>query len=80
MRKEREEKGADDAWMDPFRERFRQIGGDLGSQPWQVDVEGDMDVDREDGNYPSSMGTPESDSGPRPEMILAPDSPRLLAQ
>ena len=67
----------EDAELDPLRERFRRIGADLGTQPKQVDVEKDMDADREDGNYTSSTGTPGSDSGPKPEMVPAPDPPPL---
>ena len=70
-------KDVEDAELDPLRERFRRIGADLGTQPKQVDVEKDMDADREDGNYTSSTGTPGSDSGPKPEMVPAPDPPPL---
>ena len=51
-----------------------------GGQPRRVDVEQDMEVDREDGNYTSSTGTPGSDSGRRPGMIPVPDSPLRSVQ
>ena len=70
----------EDAGLDPPRERFRRMGADLGSQPRQVDAGKDMRVDREDGNCASNTGTPESDSGPRPEMIPVPDAPSLSAR
>ena len=38
------------------------------------------EVDTKDGNYTSSTVSTESDSGLRPEMIPAPDSPSLSAQ
>ena len=63
----------------PLRERFPRIGPDLGSPTGEVDMEKDMDVDREDGNFTSRPGTPESDSGPRPDMIPVQDSPSLSA-
>ena len=68
----------EDAELDPVRERSQRIGADLGGQPRQVDVGRDMDV--EDGKNATSAGTPESDSGPRPEMLPAPDSPPLSVQ
>ena len=40
----------------------------------------DMEVDRVDGTFTPSAGTPESASGPRPEMIPVPDAPSLSAQ
>ena len=64
VRKKGAEKDAEGAELDPLRERIRRIGADLGSQPRQVDVEKDMEVDMEDGNHTSSTGPPESDSGP----------------
>ena len=70
----------EDAELDPLHARSRRIGADLGSQLRQVDVEMEMEVDTEDGNLTSSTGTPESDSGPRPETIPVPDSPCLSAQ
>ena len=39
-----------------------------------------MDVDREDGNNATSTGIPASESGPKPEMIPAPDTPGLSEQ
>ena len=70
-RKKGEEKNAEDAELDPLHTRFRRIGADLGSQLGQVDAGKDLEVDRGDGDLTSSTGTPESDSGPRPEMIPA---------
>ena len=75
-----EAEDVEDAVLDLPRERFRRIGADLGSQPRQVDAEKDMVADREAGNYASGTGTPESDSGPKPEMSPAPDSPFSSAQ
>ena len=72
---ERGGKDVEDAELNPLRDRFRRIGADLVSQPKQVGVEKEMEVDREGGNDTSSTSTPERDSGPRPEMILVPDSP-----
>ena len=63
-----------------MRERFRGIGADLGCPPRQVGVGEDMDADREAGDVTSSASTPEIDSGPRPEMIPAQDSPPLSVQ
>ena len=80
VREKGEEKDVGDAESDPMRERFRRFLADLGSPTRQVDVGEDMEVDREDGNFSSGAGAPESDSGPRPEMIPVPDSPRLSAQ
>ena len=45
-----------------------------------MDVEKDMEVEREDGNFTSITGMPGSDPGPQPEMIPAPDSLSLSAQ
>ena len=69
-----------DAELDPHRERLRRIGADLESQQRQVDVGGDMEMDREDGSYTSSTGTPESDTGPKPEVIPVPDPPSLSVE
>ena len=66
--------------MDPVRVRFRQSGVDLADQLGPLDVGKDMEVGREDGNSSLSTGTPESGSGPRPEMIPVPDSPSLSVQ
>ena len=63
-----------------MRVRFRRTGADLESRRRQVDVAKEMEVDRGDGNFTSRTGTPESDSGPRPDMIRVPDSPPLSAQ
>ena len=60
--------------------RFRQSDTDLENQLEQVDAAKDMEVDREDGNSTLSTDTPESVSGPRPDMIPVPDSPFLSAQ
>ena len=68
------------AELDPARVRFRQREADLGSRLGQMDVETDLGVDREDGNSTLSTGTPESGSGPLPEMIPVPDSSSLSVQ
>ena len=78
-RKKREETEVERAELDPLHVRFRRIGADLGSQSRQVDVGEDMEVGSEDGNHTPRTGTPESNSGPRPDMILVPDSPSLSA-
>ena len=70
----------EEAELGPLRELFRRFGAYFGSQPRQVDVEKDVEADREDGNFISSTGAPESDLGPRPEMILVLDSPSLSGQ
>ena len=80
VRKKKRGGDAQDAESDSLRARFRRISADLGSQSRQVGVEKDLEADREDGNFASSAGTPEGDSGPRPEMIPAPDSDPLSAQ
>ena len=65
----------EDAELDPLRERFRRIRADSGRRPRQVDAEEDVDVDMEGGKYAPSPGTPESDSGPKPDS----PSPRVLS-
>ena len=80
VRKKGGEQDAEDAELDPLRERSRRIGADLGGQLRQVHVGMDMDVDREDGNNASNTGIPECESGPTAETIPAPDSPPLSAQ
>ena len=77
VRKRGEGGDVKDAELDPHRERLRCIGADLGSQQGQADVGEEMEADREDGSYTSGTGTPESASGPKPEMIPVPDSPPL---
>ena len=56
------------------------MGLDLGSQQGRVNKEVDMDVDGEDGNSVSSTGVPESEPGPKPGALPAPDSPSLSVQ
>ena len=80
VRKKGEEKDVEDAELDPVRTRFRQSGADLGSQLRHVDVEKDMEVEREDGNSTLNTGPPKSGSGPWPEVIPVPDPPSLSAQ
>ena len=80
VRKTGKEEDVEDAALDTSHARFRRIGADLGSQPRKVDAKTDMEVDREDGNLSSSAGTPESDSGPRPDMNPVSDFPPLTAQ
>ena len=69
-----------DAKLDPLRERFRRTRADLGGQPREADVEKDMEVDRENASFSSSTGTPERNSGIRPEMVPVPESPSLSIQ
>ena len=66
--------------MEPVQARFRQSGADLGSQLRRVDVEKDMEADREDGKPTLRAGTPESRSGPRSDRIPVPDFLSLSAQ
>ena len=70
----------EEAELDPARVRFRQSGSGLVDRPGPIDVGKGMEADREEGNSTLSTGTPESGSGPRPEMISAPDSPCSSAQ
>ena len=79
-RKKGVERDAEYTELDPLRARFRRIGPDLGSQPRQVDVGKDMGSDRKRGNVTPSTGAPESDSGPRPEMIPVLESSSLSAR
>ena len=64
----------EEAGLDPARFRFCQSGSDVVDQLGPLDVGKDMEVDRENGNSALRTGTPESGSGPRPEMISVPDS------
>ena len=59
-------KDVEDAELDPLLDRPRRMGAVLESQPRQLDVERDMEIDGEDGL--------------RPEIIPAPDSPALSAK
>ena len=79
VRKKVEAKDVEDAELGPLRERFRLPGTDLGGRPRQVNVVADTDVDRGYGADASSAGTPESESGSKPEMIPVQHSPALSA-
>ena len=65
---------------DPARVRLLQNGSGLGDELRNVEVESEMEVDREDGNSTSSTGFLEGGCSSQPEMIPAPDSPPLSVQ
>ena len=75
-----EAKDVEDADVNPSRPRFGSVGLDLGNRQKRVDVEVDMDADREDGKCTSSTGIPESEPGPKPESIPILDLPSLSEQ
>ena len=68
------------AELDPAQVRFRKRETEPGNPLGQIDVERDMELDREDGKSSLSAGSPESGSCARPEMVPAPDSPLLSVQ
>ena len=70
----------EDAGLDPLRVRLRSAGSGCEDQQGQRDVHAGMGVDREDGNRTSSTGNPDSESGPNPASIPAPDSPAASVQ
>ena len=80
VRKRGGEGDAEEDEVDPVRVRLHQGDSGLGDQLRQVEVEKDMEVDREDGNSTLRTGAPESGCGSQPEMIPAPDSPTLSVQ
>ena len=80
VRKRGGEGDAEEDEVDPVRVRLHQGDSGLGDQLRQVEVEKDMEVDREDGNSTLRTGAPVSGCGPQPEMIPVPDSPTLSVQ
>ena len=67
----------EDTELDPMRVSLQSVGLDFGSQPGRWDVDAGMGVDGEDKNRASSTGIPDSESGPNPAAIPAPDPPSL---
>ena len=66
--------------MDPARVRLLQNGSGLGDELRNVEMESEMEADREDGNSTSSTGIPESGCRTQPEMAPVTDSPSPSAQ
>ena len=69
-----------DAELDPMRVRLRSVGPDFGSRPGQWGVDVGMDVNGGGGHRTSGTGILDSESGPKPAVIPAPDSPSLSLQ